>query len=91
MNLASKSTSKCHSQVSEIDLRTPPQNHPKGDLPPKLHFHNKIVIEINDFEGLLRIQNSEVEIRNPLVKEPAPKQSQRRSGAQAASLSRIHK
>ena len=54
----------------------PPQNHPKGDLPPKLHFHNNIITKINDLEALLGIKNSEVEIRNPLVKEPAPKPSQ---------------
>ena len=70
MNLAAKSASKCHSQASEIELRNPPQNHTKGDLHPKLHFHNQIITEINDLEALLRIKNSEVEIRNPRVKEP---------------------
>ena len=82
MNLAAKSASKCHSQVSEIELRNPPPNHHKADLHPKLHFHNKIITEIDDLEALLRIKNSEVEIRNPLVKEPTPKPSQSRFPSQ---------
>ena len=83
MNLASKSASKCHSQALEIELRNPPKNHPKGDLPPKLHFHNRITPEINDLEALLGIKNSEVEIRNPTVNEPAPKPSQSRFASES--------
>ena len=53
----------------------PPQNHPKGDLHPKLHFHNQIITEINDLEALFKTLKSNVEIRNRLVKEPSPKPS----------------